>query len=351
MTEDICEACGERNVADAQFCTSCGSYLGWDGASRPVRTNYPPTSPPTSPPARPDEPPTPNQPDFRTLSMPATGPLSTAAGPRPQVENACPSCGTMNSRQLRFCRKCGLPMAQNSARTATVEPEPKPVRRSGWISTDSASERAARAAYRRSLPMRFRFVRVGVALGVVAAVVGVITVTGRDPVGWTKHRLDDLRGTLVAAPNLTAAADPPDSVVAGYSAAKVVDHDLGTAWAISYTSAGSKSLVCGPQPATPALLITAATPVKLRAIEVRAGLAGDDPDRPLQWRPQTLELRSGGWCQRIVLADTPDPQRMSLKTVTTKTLRISVVGAFAPQAPDKKKPVAISEIQLLSRPR
>src|SRR6185437_9249300 len=103
MTDDLCEACGERNAAGSQFCATCGAYLGWDGAARPVETASPAAShsvASTEPPA---------------WQPPSAGAARADAdqGGAPVVESGsrCPRCAATNDPALRFCRKCGQPLS------------------------------------------------------------------------------------------------------------------------------------------------------------------------------------------------------------------------------------------------
>ena len=40
---DVCTTCGEENARDAQFCSSCRAYLGWQDQA--TRTEPPPVTP------------------------------------------------------------------------------------------------------------------------------------------------------------------------------------------------------------------------------------------------------------------------------------------------------------------
>ena len=60
----------------------------------------------------------------------------------------------------------------------------------------------------------------------VVAVLGttlLLTVVGRDPVGWVKQRWYDVRGETEVISDVTAEAVPPDSVASPYSVEGVVD--------------------------------------------------------------------------------------------------------------------------------
>ncbi|MDQ1739217.1 MAG: hypothetical protein QOE53_869 [Pseudonocardiales bacterium] len=348
MADELCEACGQHNIAGTRFCTSCGSYLSWDGSTRTFSGDDGDGQRRSE-----REDPTPRR-VLDTTGSTELSPIvhaSTPSAVAPPV-GSCPRCAMVNPPERRFCGKCALPLdGRPDASVGTP-------RRSGrqasgpLISPRGAAERAARAAYRRSLPLRYRLTRVGVGVGVVALIAALIAVTRHDPLAWSQHRLDDLRNTLVPVDDVTASADPPGSVAEDYSAAGVVDGHLETAWAVAFTSAGSADLSCGTAVGGAALLLSAPEPVRVRALSVRAGLGTLDPSARLhQWRPKTLELRSAGnWCERVRLQDTADPQLIRLlHPVSTRTLRVTVVGGYPPQG-GKEQLTAITEIALLARP-
>lgn len=64
----ICPECGGRNAADAQFCSSCGTFLAWEDEQSPPRSG-PSTPGPVPEPGPPPPPPRPEPP-----SRPGRGP-------------------------------------------------------------------------------------------------------------------------------------------------------------------------------------------------------------------------------------------------------------------------------------
>jgi Double zinc ribbon len=351
MDEDICETCGERNVAGAQFCTSCGAYLGWDGAAKPAPSDYvdqpanstssasvttalPTHSPP--PGSRSPEPP--------ARSVGGT-PAPAVAAPHPGAaarpgQSACPRCGTVNEPTRRFCRKCAEPTGHS---TVTTTPSPNVP-----ASVDTSSERAARSAYRRSLPMRYRVLRVASGVAAVAVVIAFFAAAGRDPLGWTRRQVYALRGTVVPVSGLTAVSQGP--VQPGDPAANAVDQNADTAWAIPMKPPGTVGPDCGASASAMVITISGAKPVTIRALDVTPGLLATDPNWQLRWIPQELEIQgAGGSCQRVTLKKAQGTQRVKIKAVTTNLLRVSIVAALQPPAGGTNV-AGITEIRLMKRP-
>jgi len=357
MMDDICEVCGERNSTYAEFCTACGSYLGWDSNRRSARPDPAPTvtGQPAPPPAQPAAPgpglgPTSSRPDRRPPETAVPRPPPPV--PVPPAEPPCTRCGTPNDPQRRFCRKCGNSLRVAETRTLPRAREPKAApwwRRLG----PSGASGPSRAAYRRSLPSRYRVARVVVALVLVGLVSALLVVAGRNPITWARARWADLRGTLTPVSDVTASADPGQAVLREYQPRWAVDNVLDRAWATTWRGGGSDSRACGPIQGGGTATLRLALPdrTQLRAIEVAAGLPKDDPLRPLQWRPRMLELRfADGTCERVPLADRPEAQRVKIKLVTTDAVAVAVAAAYPPKSGQGNR-VAISEIRLLRRPR
>jgi hypothetical protein len=247
----------------------------------------------------------------------------------------------VNDPSLRFCRKCAQPLGRAAVAPRTPDRPPG--------ASDLASERAARSAYRRSLPIRYRVIRIGSAVAATALVIAFVAAAGRDPVGWTRRQIYAVRGTLVPVQVANASSD--GSTAQGFSAEGAVDGNTSTAWGITMTSVGSNSLTCDVSPGGTALLLTIAgtNPVTVRALEVRSGLS--DPGGKLQFRPAMLELRAaGGWCERVRLRNTAAAQRVKISAHAMTGLRVSIVGAYPPPTGGQDV-AAITEIQLLARPK
>ena len=350
----VCESCGHQNNADAAFCAACEHYLWGDRAadSTPQRHGrHRSDATPTS-----DVPPEP-----RPAPKPAPRPATTVTAPLPRVapapqapaEPACPRCGTGNTTERRFCRKCGQSLMANAAVSSrSTRPPSRPPRRPGrrpWRRTGAS--RAARLAYRRSLPLRYRLARAGSVLAVVGVLGALLVAAGTDPVGVAQARWHDLKGTLVPVTGVVAAPDPAESVLEGYRAEWVVDGHHNQGWA-SRWEGGPPATGCGEaRQGTGALLLTMPAAVEVRAVNVLAGLPAGDPRRPLQWRPRLLELRfADGGCQLVALPDSGAVQTHKLDDrVTTMKVRVAILDAYPPKSGEGKE-VAISELTLLRRP-
>ncbi len=90
----VCPNCGHENDADEQFCGNCGFFLEWAGSAgssppaAPVRSRRRRTSP---------------QPTHRCRCR------SRSTGTTPGGGSVmCPTCGTANPGERRFCTTCGV---------------------------------------------------------------------------------------------------------------------------------------------------------------------------------------------------------------------------------------------------
>lgn len=310
-----------------------------------------PSSGPRSAAARAAAAPVSTQPTMPGQSVDAVSSVSSPVAPG---EVACPSCGTPNSQDRRFCKKCGQALnaaAPTPTTTSVTEAEPK---KSRWFNRGS-TQSAAKRAYRGSTPMRYRVTRVIGAVVIVGIVGGLLALLGQNPVQWITDRWADIRGTLVTVDKLSVLGEPASTAVADFPAASAVDGFGNSAWAIPWSGQVPK-ISCAPpsrqvaQDAPGSLLILIPEPVKVRAIKVAAGLAKTDVRRLQQWRPKTLQLAfSDGTCQKITLKDTAAVQQIKIDPVMTTQIRVNVLDALVPQGPPQNF-VAISEIQLLTRP-
>ncbi|TWF95508.1 NADase-type glycan-binding domain-containing protein [Saccharopolyspora dendranthemae] len=100
-----CPTCGAQVARDDDFCGTCGTYLGWEAEGAGTGTTSPPSSEaPTRriPVAQPEQPEA-VQPAEPVAPRPeSTAPVEEAVQDGPP----CPSCGTANPPDRRFCRRC-----------------------------------------------------------------------------------------------------------------------------------------------------------------------------------------------------------------------------------------------------
>lgn len=347
MSDATCETCGEPNPPYSEFCIACGSYLGWQDRRPAQQTPRPADAPPDhTPPSHTGPPPT-----VPAVAAGETRRVVTAppAAPAREGETQCPACGRPNPADRRFCGKCGGALAVGTG----TPPPPSPPAEPGWrrFLPGNTSRSRARAAYRRSLPVRYRVTRVLAGVAVIAVGGGLLSLAGHNPAGWLREQWYAVRGTLEPVPEVTAKADP-DRTVEGYLPGFAVDNTKDQAWATTWGGGGAAGTTCGPIPrgGSAALILTLPRAVTLRGVEVTAGLPADDPQRVLQQRPRRLQLTfDDGTCQRVELADEAGVQVRRLRPVSTTTVRVEI-AATAPPRSGADPRVAIGEIRLLRRP-
>ena len=304
--------------------------------------------------------------------------------PPPPTEGPCPRCGVVNGAELRFCRKCGLALRgptlhDGGAPRLTAPPERAPWWRR-WFRPADNTRRGARAAYRRSLPVRYRIIRWGLALLGIGAIIGAFALIGRNPVGWAVNTWNDVLGKTVQVNNLDAYTDPNPAEAAGNpgtvtaspgatpslsrpavdTAPNVVDNLSNTAWMTAWSQTSQLNPADAPcvPPSTPtaadgpeSILIVPQGSITVRAISVAGGLSKDDARRQQQWRPKTVQLAfSDGSCQQVTLADNPDLQSLELNAVDTTQIRLSVIDAYSASPDQPIDEVAITDIRIFTRP-
>jgi hypothetical protein len=224
---------------------------------------------------------------------------------------------------------------------------------SWWQRLWDPKDRRARREYRRSLPPFYRWRRVIVGVGGLAAVLVVLSVVGKSPVSWAKDRLYDVRGTLVAVDPVVFAAVPPQSVATDYEVLALGTAPLDDAWATAWNPADFAQLdgCSGKQAAKGTITLTFKDPVRVRRLDIRAGLPAANAKRALQFRPSVLLVMYEGRCSELQLKDSSDLQQLKLDTgVPVKQLQIAV-GATYPARPDAAENLtALTSIAVLSRP-
>ncbi|MGH3465980.1 MAG: hypothetical protein ACRDP9_31300 [Kribbellaceae bacterium] len=359
---DVCEACGEQNPAGSAFCLYCGTYLGWDQKatadpkqSAPAQPGAQPVQEPVQPTAQPGP-----QPVAQTAAAPAAGPAPAGypTPPQPTVtipagHTACPACGHPNEASRRFCGKCGQPLRPGSSTTA--RPTAPRQQQSWWQRFRDPTDRRARREYRRSLPPLYRWRRVLIALLVLAVAAGVLYMIGKNPVGWAKAAWYDVRGTLVAVDGVTFTELPNGSAARNYEATALGTPELDNAWATAWTTAALAPVAgCPGQQAARGMVAVAFTePVRVRRLEIRAGMPAEGSLRPLTFGPRRLIVIYGpGQCSVLDLRDDPGVQALDIDTGTAvSSLRVAVAAAYPPQQKEgQSNLVALTSIRVMSRP-
>jgi hypothetical protein len=358
-TEAQCTGCGETNPADSAFCQFCNTYLGWDqeapaapegrpssppaggaSASAPVgRTGEDPASPPPVAAASAESSQAAGQPTRGPEPAPTPAPTPT---PAPQ-ELRCPSCGNLNPLDRRFCARCGHALAP------APQPELRPTRapaegRHSWWGGDP-QERAARRAYRRSLPPLYRWRRVLVALLACLLLAGVVWFLAGEPVRQVKDLWTSLTGDYETVQDVEASG----SAAPTYSAGDVTDGDHFSAWAVDWSGSTTADSDCGTAPGE-RLTLSWQLPADIEEISIRAGLHDELTRRPNQFRPRHLDVEANGQCDRVELDDDGGWQheQVDLDGEVTE-LTISVASAYENTADPVESFVAISEVRLHAR--
>lgn len=280
------------------------------------------------------------------------------------TERPCPRCGVVNPAERRFCAKCGLALRGPALDgSAGFGPPPEPERASWWhrwFRPAPNTRRAARRAYRSSLPVQIRLLRwLWVVLGVLV-LGGGLYLLGQDPIRWIGDRWADLRHEVVQVSDVQAVAAPAESAIAQFAAGNLVDNRANTAWATAWSANSAADPTvreCQP-PASPVpagapgtVILLTPDPIAVREIEVAAGLPADDPRRQREWRPRTLQLAfSDGQCRQVELSDVPELQKIAVEPVESSQIRVSVIDAYPPVPDQPVDQVSISELRLYTRP-
>jgi hypothetical protein len=301
--------------------------------------------------------PTPRPPAMR----PAAGPPEIAGG-----GPACHECGTVNPPGRRFCRRCGAQFAvEATPALGPGAPAPRPswwqrlrARLRGEKDGDATPTLSARKAYRASLDVRYRVMRVFALIAGVGLLAGSFGLTGVNPIRGTRGLWTKVFPRDKQLSGLTAAADP-DLEAGEFPPPYAVDGDPESAWAAEWLQSpdDGPAEACADEETTggadSSLVVTLPEATKLSMIAVQGGLEAGDSDRTKQWQPTRLELRfDDGSCEEMALDDKAGLQEHRLDgKPTARQVRITIVDAAQPRdqsAPTTK--VAIGEVRLF-RPR
>ena len=349
----ICEECGESNKAGAQFCLFCGAYLEWQDSdeANEVTQQLPPVTHASAPTTTAAAPPSTSVPGPASPAQPVASPQPAAAVAQPvqrpvhqptpvdttpdepaaAASRPCPRCGHTINPKLRFCAHCG----EQFVRPGTDAPvsRPKQKRDTWWTRLWDSKDRAARRAYRRSLPPLYRWRRVIITILTLLLVGGGLTWVARSsPKAFFKARYYDLTKQLVSVPDVQATTIPPDSSVADSQPAFLVDNDARP-WKMTWT-ATTKGSPCRETPTTPVIQLSFAK-TRIKEIDMRAGLQEKSPNRQLEFRPKKIWVAYGDQCKDLELEDVERQEHIKLDTKSkVSSIRISVQTAYPVNPPE-----------------
>jgi hypothetical protein len=263
----------------------------------------------------------------------------------------CARCGEAVGDR-RFCPRCGHQRVHPDLAAVPIAAA-RPAGRAGrWTFLPDRGSRAARAAWRRSLPIRYRARRWAAGVLGIGVLVGALTLIGRDPVGWTVDRWNDLRDVKVAVDGATAVAVPLEQP--GFPAAAAVDRRVDTAWATVWPIAAVPTSGCPPprvdaDPAAPgALLVGLGERREIRAVRIHPGPRSAE-QRAVQPRPRQLAVGYDGGCVTVDVPDTAEPVTVEVDFAAA-TVWVTVADVWPADVAGTPAQVELAEVEFLARP-
>jgi ribosomal protein L40E len=394
-----CLECGADNDGDRRFCRRCGSSLDLVALAGPLAA--PPAPGPVPAPGALEGPVLPGGPPARSPAAavpdapriaarapvvpPGKGLQPAEAAPRaPAIRPAsapaevapggplCPQCGTANPPGRRFCRRCGAAFTGDDVALPATGGGPPERRRGRWPRVTArrradgddggdqglTPSRAARSAYRHTLDVRYRVLRVLAVVAGVGLLAGSLGFAGVNPISGARGLWDRFFPRDARVGELEAVADPPEVVDVDFAPGAAVDGDPKTAWAATWQlepgadpADGCGADESGTGGATGALEVALPAAVELSKLSIQPGLPPGDPGRAAQWQPTRLELRfDDGSCTQVDLKDQAGFQDHRLDGPETRHVRIAVLDAAPPRDPAASTDqVAIGELRLYSK--
>jgi ribosomal protein L40E len=395
-----CLECGGRNAADRRFCRRCGASLELVALAGPAAAA--PVEPPLStgpaasgPVARapgsgiPDPPRVvPRPPGSAVPEPPKVVPRAPAvesrAGFQPAEQQArppavrpeampaavepggamCPQCGTANPPGRRFCRRCGAaltvaaggelePALGRAPRLSWWQRLKARFRRGGGKEREAQPSRSARAAYRRTLDVRYRVYRVLAVFAGVGLLVGSLGLAGYNPISGARGLWNRFFPRYEQVDQLEAAVSPETSEDPSFAGGAAVDGDPATEWAAIWLQPGADQVEeCQGENsiggADSALVVTLPEPTKITKVSLQAGLPEGDADRAFQWSPTRVELQyDNGECDQVDLDETAGFQDHRLSGPETTTVRLTVLAAAPPtETIGSKNLVGFGEVRI-----
>lgn len=315
----VCVGCGEHNAAGTEFCTACGAFLKWEGATvaEPARTAQPSAMQPTE----------------QQTAVPKHRPRPTQPRPPQPGDLICGQCGSGNAPVRRFCGRCGATLVEAAVVAVPWWRRWIPKRRSKTLKAGARPSRTGLGPAVRGFGRVFRW-SVAVLLLVSGALYGLHVpfrhAVNDQALSW-KRDVEDVfvtRLNPVRPTGVTATVERPD-----HPGSLVGDNAFNTYWAAPVDQG------------EPALVLTFDHPVDLRKAIVRVGIEKEfqSAHRPRKWHL----VYSTGKTFDVELADTPDPQEVALDNSAGSTsVELHVVALNRSlQGTD----VAISEIEFFER--
>jgi len=294
----------------------------------------------------------------------------------------CPQCDTANEPGRRFCRRCGASLA--GAALAGGPPVTAPAmswwqrllarfRRKPPEGTDPDRYRTAKAAFRSSLSLRYRVLRVFGVLAFLGLGVGMLGVSRINPISGARDLWREVFPRYDRITEVQASSVPAELDRREFEANDSVDGAPNTAWGSAWQLAADDRAArgCADEPssggAETALLLTLSETSDLAKLEIQPGLPQGDAARENQWQPTRIELRythddeeggeggggSGGEgddeaeCQVIDLDGDPGMQSHEIEVSDVSSARITVLDANAPTSGSGEL-VTIGEVRLFS---
>lgn len=266
----------------------------------------------------------------------------------PSPARGCPRCGRTIDPKLRFCAHCGEQFVKPGADAPVSRPTKK--RETWWSRLWDSKDRAARRAYRRSLPPLYRWRRVIITILALVLVGSGLTWIGRSsPKAFFMARYYDLTNQLVTVRGVQATTIPPEASAANSTPANLLDNNARP-WKMTWT-ATTQGSPCGENPTTPVIQLSFPE-TRIKEIDLRAGLQEKNPNRQLEFRPKKIWVAYGDQCKDVDLEDVERQEHLELDTGTKVTsIRISVQTAFPDDPPEGiRELMSFTEITLKSRP-
>jgi hypothetical protein len=253
----------------------------------------------------------------------------------------------MNDSGRRFCIKCGRQLV-----ASTAGHQPPPTRKSAvqgwWQGVGNAKDRAARRAYRQSLPAFYRWRRVAVSLLCVGAVGGLLWGTGFRPIAYALDRYWEGRNNWLTFVTYRATIVPPEA--AGAGGVKALSDDSEEPWTTPWT-VDTPVAQCGAATGSPELVLTWDEARSVQRLEIWAGAA--DPDvRPTQFRPTVIVItgEDGSCLAEQAVSEEPKETVVDLPGAPEqRSLRIGFAAVAAP-GEGGEEALSVTEIRVLARP-